>query len=139
MKSKEERASADKMYANCKENVDSSANESDFMENDACKFHPKEHLLELSHIVKMWESGEAMMNDKRRGIMNKEKLVWYILDEIAVKHSASHSGSGNRPCPICDRATEAMGLLTKPTHYECEELYKQRRGTVPIATIDKGE
>ena len=57
-----------------------------------------------------------------------DKEVWYILDEIAVKHSATHSGSGNRPCPICDRAVEAMQLLEKPTHEECKELYARRMG-----------
>jgi len=56
----------------------------------------------------------------------RQKLAWYILDEIAVKHSATHTGSGNRPCPICDRAEEAMRLLEKPTHQECRELYEKR-------------
>ena len=62
----------------------------------------------------------------------KEKLAWFILDEIAVKHSATHSGE-TPPykscwgCPICDRAEEAMKLLTKPTHDECGVLYEKRK------------
>ena len=69
--------------------------------------------------------------------MNKQKLAWYILDEIAVKHSATHTGhappsyrQNPKPwcCPICDRAEEAMKLLEKPTHSECRELYEQRKG-----------
>lgn len=71
---------------------------------------------------------------KEAAIRKHEKLVWYILDEIAVKHSASHSGSTPPykdypkpwPCPICDRAIEAMRLLEKPTHEECNKLYEQR-------------
>ena len=59
--------------------------------------------------------------------MNSQKIAWYILDEIAVKHSATHCGSGNQPCGICDRAVEAMHLLDKPTHEECQQLYDQRR------------
>ena len=58
--------------------------------------------------------------------MENEKVAWYILDEIAVKHSATHMGGGNKPCPICDRAEEAMRLLIKPTHNECDELYNER-------------
>ena len=56
-----------------------------------------------------------------------EKLAWYILDEIAVKHSATHCGSGNNPCQICDRAEEAMRLLNKPTPEECQEFYNERK------------
>jgi hypothetical protein len=58
----------------------------------------------------------------------KEKLIWYILDEIACKHSATHVGSGKTPCPICDRVEEAMRLgLYKPTPEECTKLYNSRR------------
>ena len=60
--------------------------------------------------------------------MENEKVAWYILDEIAVKHSATHTGSRKRPCPICDRAKEAMKLLNKPSHEECRELYNKREG-----------
>jgi len=74
--------------------------------------------------------------------IENEKVAWYILDEIAVKHSASHTGSphtGESPpsykenpkpwgCPICDRAQEAMKLLLKPTHEECRELHDIRVG-----------
>jgi len=59
--------------------------------------------------------------------IENEKIAWYILDEIAVKHSASHTGSSSG-CPICDRAKEAMKLLLKPTHEECRELYDIRVG-----------
>lgn len=52
--------------------------------------------------------------------------AWFILDEIAVKHSATHTGSGNNPCPICDRAVEAMKLLPKPSHEKCRLLYEKR-------------
>ena len=55
--------------------------------------------------------------------MDNQKKAWYILDEIAVKCSASHSERG---CPICDRAVEAMRLLIKPTHKECQQLFDQR-------------
>ena len=58
--------------------------------------------------------------------MNNQKKAWYILDEIAVKHSARHTGSQYQPCEICDRATEAMRLLEKPNHQECQELYDKR-------------
>ena len=57
--------------------------------------------------------------------MKREKIVWFILDEIVVKHSATH---GVRGCMICDRAIEAMNLLEKPTPEECKLLYDQRRG-----------
>ena len=82
-----------------------------------------------------------MTSDEAKEVdMTKEKLAWYILDEIAVKHSASHvysahwgetqpSYKGNpKPwgCPICDRAVEAMRLLKKQTHQECKELYERR-------------
>ncbi len=74
--------------------------------------------------------------------VNNQKIAWYILDEIAVKHSASHvvsAGWGETPpsykgnpkpwgCSICDRAIEAMSLLEKPTHEECQQLYSQRKG-----------
>ena len=56
------------------------------------------------------------------------KLVWFILDEIATMHSATHCGSGSQPCPICDRAIEAMRLLPeKPNHAECRLFYEQRK------------
>ena len=59
--------------------------------------------------------------------MNDMKRIWFILDEIAVKHSASHAGSKNTPCDICDLAVEAMRLCTeKPTHEECVKLYIER-------------
>jgi hypothetical protein len=59
--------------------------------------------------------------------INNTKRIWYILDEIAVKHSSTHCGSGNKPCPICDRTTEAMSLcLEKPNHEECNVLYQER-------------
>ena len=67
--------------------------------------------------------------------MDNQKVAWYILDEIAVKHSATHIGGeplsykGNpkpRPCMICDRAEEAMRLLEKPNHEECKKLYEER-------------
>ena len=57
--------------------------------------------------------------------MDKQKIVWFILDEILVKHSATH---GKRACMICGRAIEAMELLEKPTPEECKLLYEQRRG-----------
>jgi hypothetical protein len=61
--------------------------------------------------------------------MNNIKRIWYILDEIACKHSATHCGSGRQPCPICDRAEEAMKLCPfKPTPKECGELHKERGG-----------
>ena len=57
----------------------------------------------------------------------KSKLIWYILDEIACKHSATHIGSGNLPCPICDRAEEAMKLCPdKPNPEECQKLFDIR-------------
>jgi hypothetical protein len=59
----------------------------------------------------------------------REIRAWFILDEIAVKHSATHLGSGNLPCPICDRATEAMSLLTKPYPEECRKIYNEKCGT----------
>ena len=72
--------------------------------------------------------------------MDNQKVAWYILDEIAVLHSAAHTGNshtGEAPlckdlprvwfCPICDRAQEAMRLLKKPTHKECKELYDKRK------------
>ena len=72
--------------------------------------------------------------------MNNQNIAWYILDEIAVEHSALHVtsvGWGESPpsykenpkpwgCPICDRAEEAMRLLEKPTHDECRILYNKR-------------
>ena len=67
--------------------------------------------------------------------MLNEQVAWYILDEIAVRHSATHTGSvppsykGNPTpwaCEICDRAQEAMKLLKKPTHKERKELYEKR-------------
>jgi len=56
--------------------------------------------------------------------MNDIKRIWYILDEIAVKCSAKHTG---KSCPICERAIEAMKLCPeKPTHEECVKLYIER-------------
>lgn len=68
---------------------------------------------------------DEILSELRRD-MNDEKLVWFILDEIAVKHSATHTGSGKLPCDICDRAEEAMKLLDKPTPEECKNLYNKR-------------
>jgi hypothetical protein len=62
-------------------------------------------------------------------MVNNIKLIWFILDEIAVKHSATHTGSKDTPCDICDRAVEAMKLCAeKPTHEECVKLYMERGG-----------
>jgi len=59
--------------------------------------------------------------------MNDIKRIWFILDEIAVKHSATHTGSRDAPCDICDRAIEAMKLCPeKPNHQECLQLYEER-------------
>lgn len=60
--------------------------------------------------------------------VEKVKLIWYILDEIACKHSATHIWSGKQPCPICDRAEEAMKLCQfNPTPKECQTLFESRR------------
>ncbi len=54
------------------------------------------------------------------------KRIWFILDEIAVKCSASHEG--NKSCPICERAVEAIKLCPeKPNSQECRDLYEERR------------
>jgi len=54
----------------------------------------------------------------------REGKAWYILDEIVVKHSASHN---NIPCPICSRVLEAMELLRPPYPEECRRLYDERK------------
>ena len=54
---------------------------------------------------------------------DREKLAWYILDEIAVRCSASHS---RESCGICERAYEAMKLLEKPSHKECVTFFEER-------------
>jgi len=62
-------------------------------------------------------------------LISNQKRIWYILDEIVVKHSATHLWSDSAPCPICDRAVEAMKLChEKPNHDECQELYDERKG-----------
>ncbi len=85
--------------------------------------------------------GTGRIEQKRLDRPDRGKLAWYILDEIAVKHSASHPGEyrpvTSKPllgiydrdvaCSICDRAEEAMRLLEKPTHEECKTLYDERR------------
>lgn len=58
-------------------------------------------------------------------MIDNQKVAWYILDEIVVKHSAAHPGVLS--CEICDRAKEAMILLENPTHEECRELYETRK------------
>jgi len=61
-------------------------------------------------------------------LISNQKRIWYILDEIAVNHSSTHAGSKNTPCPICDRAEEAMKLCSeKPNHEECQSLYDERK------------
>lgn len=80
-----------------------------------------------NYSMELWESiAKAQAAHSKALYEQKEKLVWYILDEIAVKHSATHTGSKGSSCPICDRAIEAMNLLTKPTHDECKQIYQQR-------------
>jgi hypothetical protein len=62
-----------------------------------------------------------------KGLQERKKLgkrAWYILDEIAVRHSAQHRGKGL--CPICDRVEEAMRLLHKPSPDECKQLFQER-------------
>ena len=74
--------------------------------------------------------------DFTKNKINKQKIAWYILDELAVEHGAFCGGSipphkeYPKPlaCPICDRAIEAMELLEKPTHEECQQLYHRRKG-----------
>lgn len=67
------------------------------------------------------------MSTPRFESISNIKRVWFILDEIAVAHSATHTGSKNAPCPICDRAVEGMGLLPdKPDHVESQCLYIER-------------
>ncbi len=54
-----------------------------------------------------------------------EKLIWFILDEIAIACSSRHIG---RSCSICDRVIEAMRLIKeKPSSIECQEYYNQRK------------
>ena len=65
--------------------------------------------------------GKVMSEQKDRP--DREKLAWYILDEIAVRCSASHSRGY---CGICERALEAMKLLEKPTHKECVGFFEER-------------
>jgi len=54
------------------------------------------------------------------------KLIWYILDEIAVKASASNRSD------LSDKAVEAMRLISsmKPSPEECRELYLKRKGNL---------
>ena len=50
------------------------------------------------------------------------KLIWFILDDIAVKASAS-----NRP-DLSDKAIEAMKLIAiKPSPEECRQIYDNRK------------
>ena len=71
--------------------------------------------------------GAAIRAEAVKQFAEKSKLIWYILDEIACKHSATHIGSGNLPCPICDRAEEAMKLCPdKPNPEECQKLFDIR-------------
>ena len=84
---------------------------------------------------KAFEEGDSNL-DCADWMANKEdtrtwtfKTIWYILDEIACKHSATHTGSKNQLCPICDRAVEAMQLCPyKPNPEECTKLYNMRLG-----------
>lgn len=48
------------------------------------------------------------------------KQVWFVLDEIVTKCSASH---GEKPCPICAFVIRRMRLFPKPSPTECRELY----------------
>ena len=89
-----------------------------------------------SHMAELRKAIQCVTNRKqrassferlRRKTMENSKKIWFILDEIAVKCSASHL---NRNCPICDKAEEAMRLCPeKPTPQECKELYRERYGS----------
>ncbi|KKN74748.1 hypothetical protein LCGC14_0387900 [marine sediment metagenome] len=89
------------------------------------------------------DEGNKAYKAGKEATKKQEKLAWYILDEIAVKHSATHTGSpppsykeNPKPwsCPICDRAEEAMRLLEKPNHDECKVFYNQRVGEPNLKT-----
>ncbi len=75
-------------------------------------------------VKERWQEEYCTMNETNR---KREGRAWYILDEIATKHSANHNGG--RPCPICVRVLKAMSLLKKPYPEECREYYDERSGS----------